>query len=111
MYIVDEIWKNHPAGLIFKKMSPFKIPYDRAIVRLREAGLFNRIMRLYSSARLSTIVETQISVLKVEHYEGPIYLFVILNLLIVMVFLLEICVAWCKNGKSKTSLMQKSEIC
>ena len=105
LYVVDEIWKNHPSGLIYKKMSPFMVPYDRAIVHLGEAGFFDRIMRFYSSAKVSTIPETQISVLKVEHYEGSIYLFLIINFLNILVFLFEKFMAWCKNRRSKSKLM------
>ena len=101
--MIEECWKNHPAGIIFKKMSPFKIPYDRVIVRLREAGVLDRVMTSYSSARASTKVSTENSVLKVEHYEGPIYLFVILNFLNTMAFFFEILsIKWSKHRRSKS---------
>ena len=91
LYVIDECWKHHPTGVFFKKMSHFRRPYDKAIVRLREAGVFDHILSGYSLIAPSKInIDAGLIVLKIHHYEGLFYLLVILLGMDVIIFMIEV---------------------
>ena len=88
LYTVQETWKKYPSGIILKKNSHFMRPYERAIVRLREAGVFEQILSKYKINEPAP-AKTGLTVLKLEHYEGPFYLLLIFLTFDIVIFLIE----------------------
>ena len=99
--MIDECYKFHPTGVYFKHFSRFKKPYDRAIVRLKEAGVFNHILSGYTGiTEKSVVLSEDLITLKVEHYEGPFILLIICFAADIITFLLEVSVATSMKRKS-----------
>ena len=66
-------------------------PYNRAIVSLREAGVFDHILSGYKLKALPINAKHEgLMVLRIEHYEGPFYLLTIFLCIDVLIFILEL---------------------
>ena len=88
--MVDEVWKSHSAGFFTRKWHRFVRPYDRVVVKLKEAGIFDHVLSGYIlQAAPADVVNAELMVLKIEHYEGPFYLLMILLAFDMIIFLLE----------------------
>ena len=96
-------------GYLFKKLSPLKRPFDRLIVRFREAGILNNI-RLGFGQGIKEKIEsgsqrTNQVVLKISHYEVPFLFLIAMLSFDFIIFLLELLMArflkHCRKCRSK----------
>ena len=93
LYIAKECWAHSVGGFYYKKHSIFKRPFDRFIVKLREAGILNEIIRKYTDSNNPPKISAPNSnpvILTLAHYEVPMVLLTILLVLDFFVFLVEL---------------------
>ena len=93
LYVVKEYWSSYRGGFYFKKHSPYKVPFDRIIVNMREAGILEQMISKYievnAQSKMQSSENSQLKTLNVGHYEGPFYLIMFLLGVDVVVFVVE----------------------
>ena len=95
---------------MFKRLSKYKRPFDRMIVRFREGGILNKLRadfskntkeRLYSAKQV-----TDTEVLTLGNFEVPFYILMLMLSIASIVFLIE--KGTIKKGKKRRQFLNSS---
>ena len=94
-YVIREALSTIHSGFFFKKGSYLKIPFDRVIIALREAGILDKIISNYvtnipTPLKAMTSQNEERKVLTLSHYETQLYLVLAMLCISSFSFILEI---------------------